>query len=148
MRVFIVKSSGYTNEVETDVEKAYTALARNHASVEVNSRVNRQRQHGSVAAYTPTGNHCRVWGAALIKNTPFNLWKEYTRLFARVGIKPTRAAWAAYLDVLEEYNSSSKTERWVVFFKEQYPDSGQKPFCPFFQLLYVYMKTQNKICYI
>lgn len=118
MRVFIVKSSGYTNEVESDIEKAYTALARNHASVEVNSRVNRQRQHGSVAAYTPAGNSCRVWGQKLISNTPFNLWKEYTKLFLRVGIKPTRAAWAAYLDVLEEYNSSSKTERWVVFFKE------------------------------
>lgn len=121
MRIFIVKSSGYTNEVDpdtADIGHSYTALARNHASVEINSRVNRQRQHGSVAAYTTTGNHCRVWGQTLIKNTPFNLWKEYTRLFARVGIKPTRAAWAAYLDVLEEYNNSSKDERWVVFFKE------------------------------
>lgn len=118
MRIFVVKSSGYTNEVETDVEKAYVALARNHASLEVNSRVNSRRQHGSVAIYTPTGNHCRVWGSKLIQNTPFNLWREYTRLFTRVGLKTTRAAWAAYLDVLEEYNSSSKTERWVVFFKE------------------------------
>ena len=120
MRIFIVKSSGYTNEVEPDVnkEQAYVALSRNHASVEVNSRVNSRRQHGSVAAYSPTGNHCRIWGSTLIKNTPFNLWREYTRLFTRVGMKPTRAAWAAYLDILEEYNSSSKMERWVVFFKE------------------------------
>lgn len=134
MRIFIIKNTGYTNEVETgiDKEQAYTALARNHASIEINSRVNRQRQHGSVAAYTPTGNHCRVWGQYLIKNTPFNIWKEYTRLFTRVGLKPSRAAWAAYLDVLEEYNNSSKMERWVVFFKEQYPDSGQNCFCPFF----------------
>ena len=120
MRIFIVKPSGYTNEVEPDVdkEKAYTALARNHSSLEVNSRVNSKRQHGSVAAYTPAGNSCRVWGQRLINNTPFNLWKEYTRLFTRVGIKPTRAAWAAYLDILEEYNNSNKDERWVVFFKE------------------------------
>lgn len=118
MRIFIVKSSGYTNAVESDAEKAYTALARNHTSVEINNRVNHNRQHGSVAIYTPVGNHCRVWGRALIQNTPFNLWKEYTRLFTRVGLKPTRAAWAAYLDILEEYNNSYKDERWVVFFKE------------------------------
>lgn len=119
MRIFIVKSSGYTNEVESDdKEKSYVALARNHSSLEVNNRVNSKRQHGSVAVYTPTGNHCRVWGTKLIQNTPFNLWKEYTRLFTRVGLKPTRAAWAAYLDILEEYNNSSKMERWVVFFKE------------------------------
>ena len=139
MRIFIVKSSGYTNEVEPDVEKekAYTALARNHASIEINNRVNSKRQHGSVAAYTPVGNHCRVWGQYLIKNTPFNLWKEYTRLFTRVGIKPTRAAWAAYLDILDEYNNSNKDERWVVFFKEQC-SGGQKQFCPFFSY-YMYM---------
>jgi hypothetical protein len=121
MRIFIVKSSGYTNEVDpdtADINHSYTALSRNHASVEVNNRVNCKRQHGSVAVYTPVGNNCRVWGSKLISNTPFNLWREYTRLFTRVGMKPTRAAWAAYLDILEEYNNSSKEERWVVFFKE------------------------------
>ena len=116
MRIFIIKPTGYSNDCPAD---CYTAIASTQPSVELSNRSKGSYGKGTVAAYSasPLGLCARVWGSKLLKGPLPELYREYNRLFFKVGIRPARAAWTTYLKILEEYNNSDKLERWVVFFK-------------------------------
>jgi hypothetical protein len=118
MKLFIVKPSGKVIEVEETKDEVYSKLSKSYACIEINNRICRRNgMRGSVAAYTPSGSHCRVWGQKLIQNPLPILWKEYTKLFLIMGIVMNGRIYSSYMNILKGYIKSSREERWVVFFK-------------------------------
>lgn len=114
MRIIIIKEDGYRNECPSD---KYSAITKNHPTVELNNRYSIRYGQGSVGAYNPNGLYARVYGSKLLKGSLPSLWREYSRLWLTVGFNPTRAAWEEYLKVLSEWDKSDKLVRWVIVFK-------------------------------
>ena len=120
MKLFTIKPSGKVTEVEECKDEVYSKLAKSYACIEINNRIcRRNNMRGSVAAYTPSGSHCRVWGQKLISSSLPILWREYTKLFLVMGIVMNGRIYSSYMNILKGYIKSSREERWVVFFKIQ-----------------------------